>query len=85
MSDYCLSLDLNTALERDGAKLVSLDYRKQVKFICKCGATHSKPKKAVCATSGAFCKDCTDKNTSIKRIRTKIAYMNSILETNPAV
>ena len=70
---------LEEALQRDGAMLLSIDKQK-IEFVCKCGTTYTKLKSAICNTSGAFCKDCTDKNTSIKRLTNKIAYMKALLE-----
>lgn len=69
---------ISTSIERDGATFISTE-GSIVNFRCKCGAIHHKQKAAICKTSGAYCKDCTSKNTAIKRIKTKIAYMKSIM------
>lgn len=50
-----------------------------IEFTCKCGVNHSKSKRAF-TTSGAFCKDCTKRNTAIKKLKNKIALNNSLLE-----
>lgn len=69
---------LQQALERDKASLASIN-KSNVNFICKCGTQHTKLKQAICHTSGAFCKDCTSRNTSIKRLKNKIAAMKTLL------
>jgi hypothetical protein len=71
-------LTISDKVERDGATLVSVN-NKSVIFICKCGIQHEKTKSSVLRNGGAFCKGCTNKNTSIKKIRSKIALMNSML------
>jgi hypothetical protein len=50
-----------------------------IEFTCKCGVVHSKSKRAL-TTSGPFCKSCTQRNTSIKKIKNRIALNNSLLE-----
>ena len=70
---------LTESLARDGATLVSID-KQTINFTCKCGQQHTKQKSAICKTSGAFCKDCTDRNTQIKRLSAKIALNNKLLE-----
>jgi hypothetical protein len=52
---------------------------KLVEFICKCGTNHSKSKRALHLT-GPFCKDCTRRNTAIKKIKNKIVINNEMLE-----
>ena len=69
---------LTESIIRDGATLVSID-KQAVNFICKCGQTHTKQKIAICKTTGAFCKDCTDRNTQIKRLNAKIVLNNNLL------
>lgn len=49
-----------------------------IEFTCKCGVNHSKSKKAL-KVSGPFCKDCTQRNAAIKRIKNKIALNNEML------
>ena len=50
-----------------------------IEFTCKCGIVHSKSKRAL-NISGPFCKNCTQRNTSIKKIKNRIALNNSLLE-----
>lgn len=69
---------LVSAMARDGAHFLSSD-KSTVHFVCKCGTTHHKSVISICKTSGAFCADCTSKNTSIKRIQNKIATINAQL------
>jgi hypothetical protein len=47
-------------------------------FTCKCGVTESKGKRAL--KINPFCKDCTQVNTAIKKIKNKIALNNEMLE-----
>lgn len=47
-------------------------------FTCKCGTTESKGKRALKANP--FCKECTQRNTAIKKIKNKIALNNELLE-----
>lgn len=49
-----------------------------VTFTCKCGKIHTKSKRAF-DLSGPFCKDCTQRNTAIKKIKNKIALNNEML------
>lgn len=72
-------MDLSESITRDGAILVSIN-KQTIQFTCKCGELHSKQKAAICKTSGAFCKNCTDKNTQIKRLQAKIDLNNYLLE-----
>lgn len=72
---------LQESIERDGATYIS-SQGLLITFICKCGIEHQKQKTAICNTSGAFCKDCTDKNTAIKRIKRKIEEMNALLNSD---
>ena len=51
----------------------------KIEFTCKCGANYSKTKRAL-NTSGPFCKDCTQRNTAIKKIKNKIALNNEMLK-----
>jgi Zn finger protein HypA/HybF involved in hydrogenase expression len=74
---------LESALIRDEATYISIN-KTNVEFTCKCGKNHTKAKQAIIKTSGAFCKSCTSRNTSIKRIRNKIAVNNALLEKGPA-
>jgi hypothetical protein len=67
------------SIERDGAQLVNKE-KSTVYFICKCGTAYNKAVRAICNTSGAYCKDCTDRNTQIKKLNNKIAINNSLLE-----
>lgn len=79
MSDMAVLKDaLTTCLERDRATLVSID-KSIVNFICKCGASYNKKIGAICTTTGAFCKYCSQKNTAIKRIQKRISINNSLL------
>ena len=71
-------MELPESIARDGATLISKTGQ-GVDFLCKCGAKHRKRAAAICNTSGAFCKDCTERNTSIKRIRNKITFISSLL------
>jgi len=71
-------INLEESLIRDGAKLVNLTGN-ICQFTCKCGTNHCKPLKAILTTSGAFCKDCTQTNTSIKKIKNKIALNEALL------
>jgi hypothetical protein len=71
-------MDVEKSIERDGAKLISVN-KQIVEFTCKCGTVHQKQKRAICQTSGAFCKFCSNKNTQIKRIRKKIEINNALL------
>ena len=50
-----------------------------IDITCKCGTKHSKTKRAL-HISGPFCKDCTQRNTAIKKIQNKIALNNEMLE-----
>lgn len=59
-------LTISDKVEKDGATLVSIN-NQRVLFICKCGMQHEKLKSSVLRKGGAFCKNCTDKNTSIKK------------------
>ena len=70
-------MDVKESAERDGATIISVN--RLVQFICKCGAQHEKLKRAICKTSGAFCKSCTDRNTNIKRLDNKIKQMKTLL------
>jgi hypothetical protein len=74
--------EIKESAERDGATIICIN-RQVVQFYCKCGAHHEKLKRAICKTSGAFCKDCTSKNTSIKRLNNKIKYMKALSEATP--
>jgi hypothetical protein len=69
---------LTESITRDGATLVSIN-KQTINFTCKCGQQHTKQKAAICKISGAFCKDCTDRNTQIKRIRAKITLNDKLL------
>lgn len=69
---------LTESLTRDGATLVSID-KQSIHFTCKCGQQYSKQKATICKTSGAFCKDCTDRNAQIKRLNAKIELNNKLL------
>lgn len=69
---------VSTCLERDRATLVSID-KSIVTFICKCGTQYNKKIGAICTTTGAFCKWCSQKNTAIKRIQKRIDINNSLL------
>lgn len=73
-----MDLTLEESLIRDGATLIST-IKTATTFICKCGTTHTKPQKAICLTSGAYCKDCTQRNTAIKKIKNKIALNDKLL------
>ena len=57
--------------------------RDMVNFICTCGTSHTKTVKAL-KTTGAFCKDCSQKNTQIKRLRNKIAINELMLSRSKA-
>jgi hypothetical protein len=70
-------MDVKESAERDGATIISVN--RLVQFICKCGTQHEKLKRAICKTSGAFCKSCTDRNTNIKRLDNKIKQMKALL------
>jgi len=70
---------LSDALKRDGATLLTKEAG-YVHFRCGCGSVNRKRRRAIVETSGAFCRDCTSRNTPIKRIQAKIAYMNSIMD-----
>jgi len=83
MYRYIMDPILQNALDRDKATYVSINKTK-VDFICKCGTQHNKLKHVICHKSGAFCKGCTSRNASIKRIRNKIAVNNALLEKGPA-
>ena len=48
-----------------------------IEFTCKCGVNHSKSQRAF-SISGPFCKDCTQRNTAIKKIKNKIALNESL-------
>ena len=69
---------LTESITRDGGTLLSID-KQTITFTCKCGQQHAKQKAAICKTSGAFCKDCTDRNTQIKRLRAKITLNDKLL------
>ena len=71
--------ELKESAQRDGANIICVN-RQVVQFYCKCGAHHEKLKRAICKTSGAFCKNCTEKNTAIKRLNNKIVNMKALLE-----
>jgi len=71
-------MDIKESAERDGATIISVN-KQVVQFNCKCGAQHQKLKRAICKTSGAFCKSCTDRNTNIKRLDNKIKQMKALL------
>ena len=71
-------MDVKESAERDGATIISVN-KQVVTFNCKCGAQHEKLKRAICKTSGAFCKNCTDRNTNIKRLDNKIKQMKALL------
>ena len=55
--------------------------KKSIEFTCKCGANHSKSQRAL-HISGPFCKDCTQRNTAIKRIKNQIALNKEMLLQN---
>jgi hypothetical protein len=74
-----MSVTLKDALQRDNASLVNI-HKSTVDFVCKCGKSHTKPQKAICLTSGAFCKECTQRNTAIKKIKNKIILNNLLLQ-----
>lgn len=69
---------LKESLQRDNATFININ-KSIVEFLCKCGKSHMKPKKAICNTSGAFCVDCTQRNTSIKKLQNRIAINNALL------
>jgi len=71
-------ISLEESMTRDGATPVST-IKTATTFVCKCGTTHTKPQKAIILTSGAYCKDCTQRNTAIKKIKNKIALNNLLL------
>jgi hypothetical protein len=79
-----MDLEVKEASIRDGATIICVN-RQVVQFYCKCGAHHEKLKRAICKTSGAFCKSCTDRNTNIKRLTHKITQMNALLEGQDTV
>jgi hypothetical protein len=68
-------------ISRDAATLVSYD-KNRINFICKCGTAYNKTVKAICTTTGAFCRDCSQTNTAIKRLRKKIATNEALLLGN---
>lgn len=67
-------------IKGDNAILVNIN-KSTIEFLCNCGTNHTKSKRAL-DKSGAFCKDCTQRNTSIKKIKNKIALNNSLLAQN---
>ena len=66
---------MNSLLDEANARLV----KSQITFVCRCGQTHTKSKYTI-QKSGPYCKDCTQRNASIKRIKAKIALNNALLE-----
>ena len=54
---------------------------KYIEFTCACGTHHSKTMRAF-HISGPFCKHCTQRNTSIKKIKNKIALNNEMLNNS---
>jgi predicted SprT family Zn-dependent metalloprotease len=73
-----MDAEINAQITRDNATLVNIN-KSTIDFTCKCGSLYSKTKRAF-SRSGAFCKHCTQRNTSIKKIANKIALNNSLLE-----
>ena len=73
-----MDAEINAQITRDNAALVNIN-KSTIDFTCKCGLAYSKTKRAF-SKSGAFCKHCTQRNTSIKKIANKIALNNSLLE-----
>jgi hypothetical protein len=67
---------IEAAITRDGAEFLSIE-KGIVSFVCKCGTHDQKDKVPLVETSGAFCDDCRDRNTIIKRIKTKIENMKT--------
>ena len=72
--------ELSRCLERDGATLVTIQ-QSIVLFICKCGAHYKKQIRAICTTTGAFCKYCSQRNTAIKRIQIRINTNLSLINS----
>lgn len=72
---------MDAELTSHNATLVNIN-KSTVEFTCKCGSTYSKTKRAF-AKTGAFCKDCTQRNTSIKKLTNKIELNKSLLEKYP--
>jgi hypothetical protein len=62
---------------------IKSDRASLVNFICTCGTSHTKTVKAL-KTTGAFCKDCSQKNTQIKRLTNKIAINELMLSRSKA-
>jgi predicted SprT family Zn-dependent metalloprotease len=66
--------------ENNTIKIDNLNNNKSmIEFTCKCGMNHSKTKRAL-NLSGPFCKNCTQRNTAIKKIKNKIALNNELLK-----
>lgn len=63
---------LHACMERDIATLymetnnIKLCQKTDITFICKCEELYTKPFYAIADNGGAFCKDCTNKNTKAK-------------------
>jgi len=72
--------ELLRCLERDGATLVTIE-QSIVHFVCKCGAHYNKQIRAICTTTGAFCKYCSQRNTAIKRIQIRINTNLSLIHS----
>ena len=69
-------------ISRDGATLIISD-KSYISFTCKCGTAHTKTMRAL-NTTGAFCKDCSQKNTQIKRLTNKIKINELMLSRSKA-
>jgi len=70
-------MNIQKIIEENQAKLVSID-EQNITFVCVCGSNHRKTLRAI-KISGAFCRSCTQTNTSIKRIKNKIKINNDLL------
>ena len=73
-----MSDSLIECITKQGATFVKKDSI-GVSFICKCGTPYIKTQMIICKTSGPFCKDCTQTNTSIKKLNKRIEMNNALL------
>ena len=79
-------MDVKELLLKDGATLIgtykNIINKTPITFICKCCSTYTKQAHLICKTTGGFCKDCSDRNTQIKRLQNKIELNKRLLKLN---
>lgn len=78
-----MSDSLIECITKQGATFVKKDSL-GVSFICKCGTPYIKTQILICKTSGPFCKDCTQINTYVKKLKKRIEINNALLAAREA-